>query len=338
MAILTKTQLSASNATSFPDNVSGFITPALLRNFNTSSIDSYASLSGSNTFVGNQVITGSVIATSFTGSLQGTASWANNALTASFANSSNTGSLLKTASVSNDIIDFTKGDNTTFSITVNNVKNSSTSSVISVGGDNTNASRKIVFVGTTVASVNEQLLIAANAPDLTYNPTTNVINATTSYASVAESANTIGSTTVSGIQTYTYSPTLNTGGSLTLKETKKFVTGSFGCISGSWTKFMNISHSTNNWRGSGVFTGTNMGINEFGMTQTNFVLRANNPSDISATSIKSGTNTITCPDISASWNGSSIDIFSRSIYNATGSLLVDMTINLSVTGSTLTFF
>ena len=353
MAILTKTQLSASNATSFPDNVSGFITPALLRNFNTSSIDSYASLSGSNTFVGNQVITGSVIATSFTGSLQGTASWANNALTASFANSSNTGSLLKTASVSNDIIDFTKGDNTTFSITVNNVKNSSTSSVISVGGDNTNASRKIVFVGTTVASVNEQLLIAANAPDLTYNPTTNVINATASYASyasyasastsasyalVAQSANTIGSTTVSGIQTYTYSQTLNTGGSLTLKETKKFVTGSFGCISGSWTKFMNISHSTNNWRGSGVFTGTNMGINEFGMTQTNFVLRANNPSDISATSIKSGTNTITCPDISASWNGSSIDIFSRSIYNATGSLLVDMTINLSVTGSTLTFF
>ena len=341
MAIQTKTQLSASNAVSFPDNTTGFITPALLRNFNTSSIDSYASLSGSNTFVGNQVITGSVIATSFTGSLQGTASWANNALTASFANSSNTGSLLKTASVSNDIIDFTKGDNTTFSITVNNVKNSSTSSVISVGGDNTNASRKIVFVGTTVASVNEQLLIAANAPDLTYNPTTNVINATASYASyalVAQSANTIGSTTVSGIQTFTYSPTLNTGGSLTLKETKKFVTGSFGCISGSWTKFMNISHSTNNWRGSGVFTGTNMGINEFGMTQTNFVLRVNNPSDVSATTIKSGTNTIASPDISASWNGSSIDIFSRSIYNATGSLLVDMTINLSVTGSTLTFF
>ena len=60
MAILTKTQLSASNATSFPDNTTGFITPALLRDFNTSSIDSYASLSGSNTFVGNQVITGSL--------------------------------------------------------------------------------------------------------------------------------------------------------------------------------------------------------------------------------------------------------------------------------------
>ena len=60
MAIQTKTQLSASNAVSFPDNTTGFITPALLRDFNTSSIDSYASLSGSNTFVGNQVITGSL--------------------------------------------------------------------------------------------------------------------------------------------------------------------------------------------------------------------------------------------------------------------------------------
>ena len=60
MAILTKTELSASNASSFPDNTTGFITPALLRNYNTSSIDSYASLSGSNTFVGNQVITGSL--------------------------------------------------------------------------------------------------------------------------------------------------------------------------------------------------------------------------------------------------------------------------------------
>jgi len=60
MAILTKSQLSASNATSFPDNNSGLITPELLRNYNTSSIDSYAALSGSNTFVGNQVITGSL--------------------------------------------------------------------------------------------------------------------------------------------------------------------------------------------------------------------------------------------------------------------------------------
>ena len=108
-----------------------------------------------------------------------------------------------------------------------------------------------------------------------------------SFALVAQSANTINSTTVSGIQTYTYSQTLNSGGSLNIKETKKFVTGSFGCISGSWTKFMNVSHSTATWRGSIVWTGTNMGINEFGITQTNQVLRASSTSDISPSTIKS---------------------------------------------------
>ena len=176
-------------------------------------------------------VTGSVSSTNgFTGSLQGTSSFANNAttashaltavsssfaLTASYAQNAgttvNTGSLLVTASVSNDIITFTKGNNTTFDITVNNVKNSSTSSVISVGGDNTNASRKIVFVGTTVASVNEQLLIAANTPDLSYNPTTNVINATASFATTASFAlSGGGGSTNTGSLLTTASVSLNT--------------------------------------------------------------------------------------------------------------------------------
>ena len=85
MSTYTKQELSASNAASFPDNTTGFITPELLRNFNTSSIDSYAALSGSNTFVGNQIITGSVVATSFTGSLLGSAASASYALSASYA-------------------------------------------------------------------------------------------------------------------------------------------------------------------------------------------------------------------------------------------------------------
>ncbi len=58
MAIQTKAELSASNNTAFPDNNSGLITPSILRGYNTASIDSFAALSGSNTFVGNQVITG----------------------------------------------------------------------------------------------------------------------------------------------------------------------------------------------------------------------------------------------------------------------------------------
>ena len=66
-------------------------------------------------------VNGNVWATSYTGSLFGSASYA---LTASYAlngggGSTNTGSLLVTASVSNNTITFTKGDASTFAITVN---------------------------------------------------------------------------------------------------------------------------------------------------------------------------------------------------------------------------
>jgi len=101
---------------------------------------------------------------------------------------------------------------------------------------------------------------------------------------------------------------------------------------------MNVSHSTSTWRGSAVWTLTNMTSIEFGMTQTNQVLRAANTSDVSLTSIISSTNVAAAPQVSASWNGSSMDIYARSNYSSTGSLLVDATINLTVTGSTITFF
>jgi hypothetical protein len=69
-----------------------------------------------------------VTATSFTGSLFGTASWANNAVTASFvlnavsssfaSTASYTPNAITTASISGDTITFTKGDSSTFPITV----------------------------------------------------------------------------------------------------------------------------------------------------------------------------------------------------------------------------
>ena len=73
MAILTKNQLSASNASSFPDNTTGAITPQILRDFNTSIIDtmvdslntgSYAILTGSNDFTQQNNFT-SISASSF---------------------------------------------------------------------------------------------------------------------------------------------------------------------------------------------------------------------------------------------------------------------------------
>ena len=65
MSQLTKTQLAAENASDFPNNNAGAITPTILRGFNTDMIDSLvdeisynidsASLSGSVSSVQNQV-------------------------------------------------------------------------------------------------------------------------------------------------------------------------------------------------------------------------------------------------------------------------------------------
>jgi hypothetical protein len=114
---------------------------------NTGSVDlsGYTTTSSFNAFT-SSYNTGS-FSGSFVGSFNGTASWANNAQTASFvtasnvygphgsssvlsssfavsaswapSTSTNTGSLLTTASVSNNTITFTKGDGSTFPITVN---------------------------------------------------------------------------------------------------------------------------------------------------------------------------------------------------------------------------
>ena len=107
---------------------------------------------GSNTFVGNQTVSGSITVQSgnqfigdlfggVTGNLTGTASLATNAenaanatsasyaLTASYAENAaaavDTGSLLLTASISDDTLTFTKGDASTFNLVVNNVVSAS---------------------------------------------------------------------------------------------------------------------------------------------------------------------------------------------------------------------
>ena len=83
-------------------------------------------------FTGSQAITGSLIVTqaitassfsgSFTGSFLGTSSYATQALSASYAPNTgttvSTASLLTTASATNNIITFTKGDASTFTVNV----------------------------------------------------------------------------------------------------------------------------------------------------------------------------------------------------------------------------
>jgi hypothetical protein len=80
---LTKAQLEALNVTSFPDNTTGLITPAILRGYNTASIEntvnqdvyttdsasfdsrinatSSFATTGSNSFIGNQTIAGGLL-------------------------------------------------------------------------------------------------------------------------------------------------------------------------------------------------------------------------------------------------------------------------------------
>jgi hypothetical protein len=126
MAIYNQQQLiSASNATYFT-NVYGGISASAVRDLNYSWISSSALLSGSQTFVGDQIISGNVnIEGTFTSSLQtgyllvGDGSGKTQAVaTSSIIANTDTGSLLVTASFNDTTrnITFTKGDNTTFNL------------------------------------------------------------------------------------------------------------------------------------------------------------------------------------------------------------------------------
>lgn len=83
----------------------------------------------------------------FTGSLLGTASYALTAGTAGTASYYDTSSLLITASVSNATITFTKGNNTTFPIVINNVVNSQTASYVLNAVSSSYASNADLFDG-----------------------------------------------------------------------------------------------------------------------------------------------------------------------------------------------
>jgi hypothetical protein len=101
MAQLSKQALIVENNTSFPNNTTNYITPAILRSFNVDMIDS---LVDENTY--------NVDSGSWNRSISSL-----NQFTAS-ASGLTTGSLLITASAAGNVITFTKGNNTTFNVTV----------------------------------------------------------------------------------------------------------------------------------------------------------------------------------------------------------------------------
>jgi len=106
MAQLTKQALIVENNTSFPNNNTNYITPAILRSFNVDMIDSTV----------NQGVY-----TTDSGSWNRSISSLNQ-FTAS-ATGLSTGSLLVTASALLNVITFTKGDASTFSVTVADTTN-----------------------------------------------------------------------------------------------------------------------------------------------------------------------------------------------------------------------
>lgn len=86
---------------------------------------------------------------SFTGSLFGTSSYASLAATASYYNTS---SLLTTASVSNATITFTKGNGSTFPLTINNVANAQTASYVLNAVSASYATNGFPFSGSAVVT------------------------------------------------------------------------------------------------------------------------------------------------------------------------------------------
>jgi hypothetical protein len=115
------------NGSTFPiiiNNVTNAETASLLTGFNK---NDYVTTSSFNNF------TASYNTGSFSGSFIGTASYAitaSYALNAQTASFYDTSSLLITASVSNATITFTKGNNTTFPLTINNVVSAQTASYV----------------------------------------------------------------------------------------------------------------------------------------------------------------------------------------------------------------
>lgn len=117
--IVSSSQILKSGSTIFGDDLSDThqFTGSILGGIVTGTIARFITITGSTALI-----------TNITGNLFGTASFATLAATASYYNTS---SLLITASVSGAVLTFTKGDGSTFPVTVNNVTNAQTASYAS---------------------------------------------------------------------------------------------------------------------------------------------------------------------------------------------------------------
>ena len=167
MSILTKTQLEALNVSSFPNNTAGAITPQILRDFNTSVIDTLVDSLDTGSFVTTSSFN-SYTASQSTASLVTSITNLNTATASLFTSASLS---LTTASVSGQTMTFTKGNGSTFNVTLP----AGSGSVINTGsfattGSNTFTGNQIisaaVFIDNNSLSIfgqNPGITLAANA-------------------------------------------------------------------------------------------------------------------------------------------------------------------------------
>jgi len=185
MPQLSKQALIVENNTNFPNNNTGYITPTLLREFNRDMIDSLvaenvyntdssswnaqiaalnpSSSAGSilalNAYTASQDTKNSTLA-SYTGSND--TKWSTlGGLTGSFVTESESGSFLISASVSLNTITFTKGNASTFSITVNTGSAGGATDITSLNAYTASQDTKNLAVGYSTSSLNS--FTASNA-------------------------------------------------------------------------------------------------------------------------------------------------------------------------------
>jgi len=191
MAQYTSLQLvSASNATYF-SNVSGQISASAVRDLNVNWISSSAITSGSNTFIGNQIISGNIdVSGTFTASLAngftfvgngsgrtqavstssfatlipaGTVSGSSQITALGFVSSSVTASSLITASFSGNTLTFTKGDSSTFGVVIPDVSGSGPTDISSLNAFTQSQDTKNNTLGIYTGSVDTQFVAVGSS-------------------------------------------------------------------------------------------------------------------------------------------------------------------------------
>ena len=267
--------------------------------------------------------TNSITAPSFTGSLFGTASYA---LVAETALNVDTGSLLVTGSINDATLTFTKGDGTTFDLTVDNVASASYATYAA------NVLNLSTGSFMTTGSVSNATLTFTKADSTTFDLTiTNVESA--SYAATASSADSFevrNNATVGG--------DLTVAGIVTAQEFHtEFISASIIYQSGS-TKFGDTADDTHEFTGSVLVSGSidsdDITIDVWGSVSASLALISSSAASITLQQVTDNGNVTTLPITASNLNidgfpdvSASLAAISASAANAYGLTLQQVTDN-----------